>query len=372
MAIFDIPLDQLRTRRSIKWARFEPDVLPMFVAEMDARPIPAVVETLSRMITAGDTGYPELPDYQEAFAGFAHDVWGWETDPASMSLACDVVTGMRETLLAATQPGDAVAINPPIYPPFRAVCRSTGRRIVEVPMTGDGHLDLGALADAFERERPAAYLLCSPHNPWGTVFTAEELTRVMELANASGVLVVSDEIHAPLSGSAHTPIGKVPGGERAVVVTAASKAWNLAGMKAGLIIPGSEAVRHVRALPGFVAEQASYLGVAAHATALTHGRGWLDEARSEIAANKVHFAEELSRRLPQLTWHIPKATYLAWVDCTPLGLDNAGQVFHARGRVRFGMGTDYDPSATQFIRVNLATSKELITEGVRRMEASLR
>ena len=122
MAIFDIPLETLRRRRSIKWARFAPDVLPMFVAEMDARPVPAVVDVLSRMVAEGDTGYPELPDYQEAFASFASDVWGWNIDPATMSLACDVMTGMREMTLATTKPGDAVVINPPIYPPFQAIC----------------------------------------------------------------------------------------------------------------------------------------------------------------------------------------------------------------------------------------------------------
>ncbi|MDO5092376.1 MAG: aminotransferase class I/II-fold pyridoxal phosphate-dependent enzyme [Propionibacteriaceae bacterium] len=371
MAIFDIPLETLRRRRSIKWARFEPDVLPMFVAEMDARPIPEVVEVLSRMIAEGDTGYPELPDYQEAFAGFSRDIWGWEPDPSTMSLACDVVTGMRELLLATSQPGDAVVINTPIYPPFRAVCRSTNRRIVEVPMTAEGRLDLAALGEAFERERPTAYLLCSPHNPWGTVCTADELTGVMEVANRFDVVVISDEIHAPLSASEHTPIGKVPGGERALIVTAASKAWNLAGLKAGLLVAGAEAAHHLAKLPDIIAEQASYFGVTAHSTALTHGRDWLAEARAEITDNKAHFAAELTRQLPQLSWSLPEATYLAWVDCSPLGLKNPGQEFYQKGRVRFGMGTDYDPAATQFVRVNLATSKELITEGVRRMAASL-
>ena len=102
MAIFDIPLENLRRRRSIKWARFAPDVLPLFVAEMDAKPVPAVVDVLSRMVAEGDTGYPELPDYQEAFASFASDVWGWDIAPATVSLACDVMTGMREMTLASS------------------------------------------------------------------------------------------------------------------------------------------------------------------------------------------------------------------------------------------------------------------------------
>ena len=371
MAIFDIPLETLRKRRSIKWARFAPDVLPMFVAEMDARPVPAVVDVLSRMVAEGDTGYPELPDYQDAFASFASDVWGWDIDPATVSLACDVMTGMREMTLATTKPGDAVVINPPIYPPFRAVCNETGRRIVEVPTTEAGRLDLDALEVAFEQERPAAYLLCSPHNPSGAVHTAEELARVMELANTHDVVVICDEIHAPLAGAEHTPLHRVPGGERAFVVTSASKSWNLAGLKAGLIIPGAEVVDVVRGLSGYVPESASYLGVVAHATALNEGRDWLAEAAAEIRENKQHFADELNRAIPELTYTPSQGTYLAWLDCSPLGLDHAGQHFFEKAKVRFGQGTDYAPSATQFVRVNLATSKEIISEAVRRMAASL-
>ena len=128
MTVFDVPLEELRRRRSIKWARFGPDVLPMFVAEMDARPVPAVVEVLSRMVADGDTGYPELPDYQEAFAGFARDVWSWQIDPAEILLAGDVMSGMRELTLATTQPGDAVVINPPVYPPSPPTAAWTSMR----------------------------------------------------------------------------------------------------------------------------------------------------------------------------------------------------------------------------------------------------
>ncbi len=370
MAIFDLDLDQLRQRRSIKWARFEPDVIPMFVAEMDARPVPAVVEVLSRMIADGDTGYSELPDYQNAFADYARDVWSWDLDPATISLAGDVVTGMRELVLVVSKPGDAVVINSPIYPPFRAICHTTGRRPVDVPMV-NGRLDLDGLATVFERDRPAAYLLCSPHNPGGAVHTAAELTAVMELANRYGVVVISDEIHAPLSGDAHTPITQVPGGERALIVTSASKSWNLAGMKAGLIIPGAEAREIPNRLGDYVHESASYLGCVAHATALTRGRDWLAQTVAEIEENKQHFGDELARALPQLNWQPPQGTYLGWLDCSPLGLADPGSHFHQLARVRFGQGVHFDPAATQYIRINLATSKAIISEAITRMAASL-
>ncbi len=370
MRIFDVPLAELRKRRSIKWSRWEPDVLPMFVAEMDVHLVPELREKLTQLLVDGDTGYPEQPDYQEAYAAFAADVWGQRLDAASMEIVCDTMTGLRELVLTVTKPGDAVVINPPIYPPFRETVSATGRRTVEVPIAA-GRLDLDALETAFERERPAAYLLCSPHNPNGIVHTAKELTRVMEAANRHGVVVISDEIHAPISGAKHTPITEVPGGERALIVTSASKAFNLAAIKAALIVPGAEATDVVTGLSGYVHESASYFGVAANATALNVGRDWLAQLRVEVEEHKKHFAAELSRHLPQLAWQPMAGTYLAWLDCAPLGLEHPGRHFHEVGRVRFNFGADFAPEASQHVRVNLATSKELITEGVRRMAASL-
>ena len=374
MPLFDVPLDDLRRRTSIKWRRFEPDVLPMFVAEMDVLLAAPVAERLHRAVADGDTGYAESPVYQEAFASFADWMWGWELAPDTMLLAGDVMSGMRELLLATTQVGDAVVTNPAIYPPFRHICRTTGRSRLEVPMGEDDRLDLEGLEEAFSGARgqkPAAYLLCSPHNPQGTVHTREELAAVAELAATHGVTVLSDEIHAPLAGDAHVPFTTLPGAERSFVVTSASKSWNLAGLKAGLLVAGADVRDTLAGLPAHVPESASHLAVLAHATALTEARGWLQELSLEIAANKVHFAAELTRLLPALSYTPSEGTYLAWLDCSALGLESPAQQFHEVGRVRFGPGTDYDRRATQHVRVNLGTSRELITEGVRRMVASL-
>ncbi|GAB3813391.1 aminotransferase class I/II-fold pyridoxal phosphate-dependent enzyme [Tessaracoccus terricola] len=372
MAIFSVELERLRRRKSIKWARWEPDVLPMFVAEMDVDPAPAVTERLQQLIADGDFGYPELPVYQEAFADFADWMWGWRLGPSEdVALAGDVMSGMRELTLAVTEPGDAVVINPPIYPPFRAVVRETGRRLVEVPMTAAGRLDLDVLAEVFAAERPTAYLLCSPHNPNGTVHTRAELEAVAALAAHHGVTVISDEIHAPLAGPEHIPFTTIPGAGRAFVVTSASKSWNLAGLKAALLVAGSQAHDVLRGLPGHVAESASHVAIEAHSAALDGGRDWLQQASREIAQNKLHLRAELERHLPQVSYEPSEGTYLAWLDCSALGLEHAGRHFHTVGRVRFNFGTDFDAASGQFVRMNVATSPELISEGVRRMAASL-
>lgn len=365
MAIFDIPLSELRTRGTIKWRRFEPDVLPMFVAEMDAHLATPIRERLERALREGDTGYPQLPTYQEAFADYARWQWGWEIAPREMSLATDVVTGMRDALRAVSKPGDTVVINPPIYPPFRGI--SVDRTIVEVPMVDD-RLDLAGLAAAFEQHRPQVYLLCSPHNPNGTIHTALELATVARLADQYGVVVISDEIHAPLAGAAHLPYLAVPGVHDAVVVTSASKSWNLAALKAGLIM-GDPGV--LSQLDPMVPDGASYFGVLAHATALAEARDWVAEAAAEVADNKTLFAELLAAQIPELSYEPSEGTYLAWLDCSALGLDDPATFFHREARVRFSPGKDFAPQEVQFVRVNLATSPAIIEEAVSRMAAAL-
>lgn len=369
MAIFDVPLEELRRRRSIKWSRFEPDVLPMFVAEMDARLAEPIAEALTRSIVLSDSGYPEQPDYQEAFIAYAADTWGWQIDGADITLAGDVMQGMRDVLAAVTEPGDPVVINPPIYPPFRGICRATGREFLEVPLTQDGRLDLDGLAEAFSGARgvkPTAYLLCSPHNPNGTVHTLEELTAVARLASEHDAVVIADEIHAPLTPASHIPYLEVPGADNAYVVTSASKSWNLAAYKAGLIVAGPGARRVFNALHPMVSECASYAGIIAHTAALNEARDWPLLVADEVAQHKRLLADELSAQLG-LTYEPSEGTYLAWVDCSPLGLDFPAKQFHEVGRVRFNLGTDFSLDAKQWVRINLAASPDVIREAVARM-----
>lgn len=372
-------------RTSEKWQHYGPDVLPLWVAEMDVPQSEPVIAAVTDAMRRGDTGYPGGHGYAEAFAGFAADRWGWEVDPGATRMLTDVMIAITDVLKVLSRPGDTVVVNTPVYPPFYDFVRDTDRVVRAAPLTADDRLDLAALDAAFAGA--TVFLLCNPHNPTGTAHTPQELAAVAELARRHGVRIVADEIHAPITSPAaalalgrpvYTPIVTVPGAENAISVISASKAWNLAGLKAALAIGGPEAVADVAAIAEIADHGASHLASIAHAAALTHARGWLDEVVTGVDLNRAYVTDQLALHLPDAVVHPAQATYLAWVDCravrtsdgASLG-DDPARVFLQRGRVAFTSGIPFGEGGQGNIRVNLATSRAILDEAVARMRTAL-
>jgi cystathionine beta-lyase len=364
----------------VKWRAYPDDVLPLWVAEMDVPLAEPVARAITDAVALGDTGYPAGTAYAEALAEFARKRWGWDGPAVErMALVPDVMRGTVEILRLVTGPGDPVVVNCPVYPPFFQFVEHMDRRIVEAPLGADLRIDLATLEDAFRRAvaggRRAAYLLCNPHNPTGTLHTAAELAAVAELAGAYGVPVVADEIHAPVvaPGAAFVPYLSVPGGESGFSLTSASKAWNLAGLRAALAIAGPASGDILARVPEEVSLGGpSHLGVIAHTAALRDGGDWLDALLAGIDDNRRQLAALLAEHLPGVRYEPSQGTYLAWLDCRALGLgDDPAAVFLERGRVALNSGTAFGTGGAGHVRLNLATSPELLTEAVRRMATSL-
>ncbi|WP_086730674.1 MalY/PatB family protein [Streptomyces carpinensis] len=370
-----LALDDLRRRTSMKWRTYPADVLPLWVAEMDVPIAEPVVRAVTDALALGDTGYPAGTAYAEALAAFADKRWGWGGLAVERTaLVPDVMLGVVEMLKLVTEPGDPVIVNPPVYPPFFQFVTHMDRRIAEAPLGADLRLDLNALEEAFQRAVAAggraAYLLCSPHNPTGTVHTAGELAAVAALADRYGVRVVADEIHAPLlaADAAFVPYLSVPGGEKGLSLMSASKGWNLPGLKAALAVAGPEAAADLARMPEEVGHGASHLAVIAHTAALRDGVPWLDALLAGLDDNRRLLAELLAAHLPAVAHRPGRATYLAWLDCRALGLgDDPAQVFLDRGRIALNSGLPFGTGGAGHVRLNLGTSPELITEAVRRM-----
>ncbi|MEV1063542.1 aminotransferase class I/II-fold pyridoxal phosphate-dependent enzyme [Streptomyces sp. NPDC050263] len=372
-------LDELRRRTSMKWRAYPADVLPLWVAEMDVPLAEPIVRTVTEALALGDTGYPAGTAYAEALAAFAAKRWGWDGLEAQWTaIVPDVMLGVVEMLKLVTGPGDPVVVNPPVYPPFFQFVEHLDRRIAEAPLGADGRLDLDVLEETYRRVVAgggrAAHLLCSPHNPTGTVHTARELSAVAALAGRYGVRVVADEIHAPLTaaGADFVPYLAVPGGGSGLSLMSASKAWNLAGLKAALAVAGPEAAADLALLPEEVGHGPSHVGILAHTAALREGTPWLDALLAGLDDNRRLLAALLAEHLPGVRYRPGGATFLAWLDCRALGLgDDPAAVFLERGRVALNSGLAFGTGGAGHVRLNLATSPEILTEGVRRMAAAL-
>ena len=388
-----VPLERLRTRTSMKWRAHPDDVLPLWVAEMDVDLAQPVVDAICAAARSGDTGYPAGTAYAEALAGFAGRRWGWSGFPVERSaLVPDVMLGAVEALRLCTGPGDVVVVNPPVYPPFYAFAEYAGRQVVEAPLGADLRLDLDALAEAFAQARrgggPAAYLLCNPHNPTGTVHTGEELARVAALADEHGVRVVADEIHAPLvhPGVRFTPYLCVAGDSDAFMLASASKGWNLAGLKAAVLAAGAGAAGDLARLPEVVSHGPSHVGAIAHTAAFDDGDEWLDALLAGIERKRELLGELLGSYLPAVAWRRPQASYLAWLDCRRLagarseqaaqGAGGLGDVTSVTGVTRFFLieakvalsaGEAFGTGGAGHVRLNYATSAEVLTTAVRAM-----
>jgi cystathionine beta-lyase len=372
------PLEVLRQRRSAKWQTYPVDVLPLTVAEMDFALATPVAEALREAVERSDTGYAmALPDLGRALADFAASRWNWGIDPAAVTAVTDVGVGVVELLRVLTRPGDAVVISPPVYPPFFDWVTEAGARLLEVPLARGSAgwcLDLAALEAAFATH-PAAYVLCNPHNPVGRVHTAHELAALVRLARIYRVIIISDEIHGPLvlPGATFTPLLTVPGAaEVAVSVLSASKAWNLAGLKCAAIVTAAPAMAAaVDRLPADTRWRIGHFGVIAAVAAFTAGEPWLDRLLTTLAQRRALLADLLRQRLPMLSWQPPEATYLAWLNCAALGQDNrARERFLDHGHVALEPGLRFGAVGSGYVRLNFATSTEILDQATARMARS--
>ncbi len=374
-----LPFDQLRERSSTKWRTYGPDVIPMFVAETDYPLAPAITERLARAVALGDTGYtPPDPGIRDAFATFARRRFGWEVDPARVRTTADVMMGVVELLRRVTKPGDRVVVTPPVYPPFYDCVPEAEAVIERVPLRDRGdrwELDLSGIEAALA-DGARAVLLCNPHNPTGTVHSRESLAELARIAAAHGAIVVSDEIHAPLThtGATFTPFlaASDEAAQVGYAVTSASKAYNLAGLKCALMITASEeTTRLVRERPAEVEWRTGLFGALAGVAAFSEeSDAWLDAELAALDANRRLLADLFAEHVPGARFRIPDAGFLAWVDLSALGWgDNPATKILREAKVALHFGPHFGDEGKGHVRVNFGCDPDLLREAVARIGA---
>lgn len=367
---------RLRALNGVKWTHHPADVIPAWVADMDLPQAPAIIAAVRKLVDDGDFGYNfsaarRLP---VAFAKRQEERFGWRSEPKENRLFCDVLQAVDVALWAHTEPGDGVVLFTPVYAPFYAAIEAAGCRLIDVPLEpGTWCLDPERLEAAIDA-RTRAILTCDPHNPTGRSFTREELAAIAEIAERHDLLVISDEIWADLvytDAPAHTPFASLsPETERrTITVAAASKAFNLAGLRCAIAHLGHPQIAEkIAALPGHLLGAVGSPGAEATLAAWTRSDEWLAETCAHLQANRDHLAARLAAELPEVGLRVPEATYLAWLDFSATGIaeDPAGYLLE-HARVALSCGGDFGASGSAFARMNFATTRTLLDESIDRI-----
>ena len=374
-----VPLETLRTRTSAKWTQFPPEVLPMPVAEMDFEIAEPIKDLIISMVQNSDTGYiGETGHLNRHFADFASETWNWVIDPEQFFLCIDVSVGNIEMARTIVSTGDLIMINSPVYLSMFNWIKELKCEVIDAPMQKVGMeytLDLAAIEAGYQAGAKI-HFLCNPQNPTGSVHSRTDLEALADLAKKYGVYVFSDEIHAPLvyAESEFVPFLSVSESAREVgiCVTAASKGWNLAGLKCAFIITQSERMKELAlSMPMSVRYRASIFGAhaAAKAFELTD---WLHSLMEILDSNRKFLALQLQQKLPKAKYRIPNCSYLAWIDLSAYDLgENPAETILSRGLLALTPGHLFGNGCSQYVRLNFGTSQAIIAEGVDRLVASL-
>ena len=377
MAKYDF--DQLIPRRgtnSVKWDE-EPaaDILPMWVADMDFRTAPCVVEALRRRVEHGVYGYATVPEsYYGAVTSWFARRHGWAPGADWILPVTGVIPALSAILRALTRPGDRALVLTPVD--------NSGCSAAECELTyGDNRYTVDF--DALERRAadPAVklMLLCNPHNPAGRVWTPEELRRIGDICLRRDILVVADEIHCELvmPGFRYTPFASLSEefARRPVTCASPSKAFNLAGLQVANIIAAGETVRAKieKALRINETGEIGPLAIDALIAAYDRGAEWLDALNEYLHANSLFLREYFAQHLPQYPVLPLEGTYLVWADCRAAGLasDELAERLLAEGRLRVNSGTMYGAAGAGFIRLNIACPRTLLAEELERLRKVL-
>lgn len=368
---------QMRSRPSGKWQRYDPDVLPLWVADMDFPPAAPIRAALEAQLAHGSYGYPPFggyPGVRDALVTRLATRFDWRITPDDIQPLGGIIPGLFLGAMATTGPGEQVVVQPPIYPPFYSAIKQSGRVVLENPMHDNGYrylMDIDQLRAAIT---PAtkSIMFCNPHNPTGRVFERHELEALAAVVLEHRLWVISDELHADLIfDGRHIPFASLSAeiAQRTITLYGPTKTFNLAGFKIGFLISQNPALlARIKELAGYFQPGANVMGQVATLAAFEHGDAWLEAALVYLKANRDHLQQRLAHETPNVRGYAPEGTYLAWLDFRACNIgDNPAAVLLERGRLGLNAGTDYGSGGAGFARINVATSRSILDAAIDRL-----
>ena len=379
---FDRRIDR-RSTASNKWRKFDKDVLPLWVADMDFASPEPVIRALRERAEHGVYGYVyEEPEFFEVVADRIQKRYGWRVGPEAVVLLPGVIAGLNMAARVFATPGDGLLEQVPVYPPILRCPGNMGLTRDEAPLArrADGRYEVDW--EVFERAihgRTRAFILCNPHNPTGRVYTREELARMAEICGRRGLAIIADEIHCDLlyAGQRHVPIASL-GPEvaaRTVTLMSPSKTFNLAGLKCAIAVVTDAALREkFLATKVDLVANPNVFGFAAALAAYRDGGPWLDALMVYLEANRDYTVKYVREHFPGVVVHPPEGLYLAWLDFRPAGIpgNDPFTFFLEQARVALNDGVTFGPGGEGFARLNFGCPRAMLTEGLDRMRDAFR
>jgi cystathionine beta-lyase len=385
---FDTVIDRLPTSSS-KWSYRKQrtgveDVIPMWIADMDFACAPEIVEAIKARAAHPIYGYTVRTDaWYNGLINWMkkrHDWSGIQRDWICFSPG--VVAGFNMTIQAYSHPGDKVILQPPVYYPMKNAIFNNGRQMVENPLkivNGRYVMDYEDLEKKIDG-RTKMIILCSPHNPVGRVWTRSELEQLVEVCERKDIVIVSDEIHLDLilGKIKHTPTAIVSekAMQRTVTLVAPSKTFNVAGLtnSAAIILNKKLRDAFLNVLQNNSVGGGNIFGAVAQEAAYAHGEPWLEELLVYLRGNLKYFEDFLAEKIPVLKVYPLEGTYLAWVDCTSLGMDDASlkEFMLKKAKLWFDEGTMFGSGGSMFMRINIACPRSMLKMALERLEKAVK
>lgn len=359
------------------------DVLPLWVADMDFRTAPGIIEKAMADATLGIYGYTEgRDDYFQVVAAWYRNYFDWNVEKKWLVKTPGIVFAIGIAIQALTEVGDAVMIQQPVYYPFSAVIRDNDRTLVNnelILRNGHYEIDYDDFEEKIIQNHVKLFILCSPHNPVGRVWTAKELRRVGEICVRHGVKVVSDEIHSDFvyeGGKHHVFTTIDPAFEQiSIICTAPSKTFNLAGLQiSNIFIPNGQIRKaFLKQMSAVGYSQVNMIGLHACQAAYETGREWLEELKVYLRDNLDFARDFLEKNLPQIKLIEPEGTYLIWLDCRELGLteERLEHLIVHEAKLWLDAGAIFGKAGEGFERINIACPRAVLKEALERLRGAV-
>lgn len=381
---FDTILDR-RPLHAEKWTKYEPDVLPMWVADMDFPSPEPVIRTLQSRVATGQFGYEvDSPPLRQTIVERMHRLYGWEITPLQITFVPNLVSALNATCRAFGGDGGSVLMQVPNYPPFLRSAANNEQTVTSAEVVyrrdenGVVHYEIDFAAfEAAITPQTKLFLLCNPHNPIGRVYQRWELEQLAEICLRHDLIVCADEIHCDVlaPGQQHIPFATISPeiADRCITLMSPSKTFNMPTLHIAYAIAANEDVlkRFKKAAAGFVGHP-SGMGFAAAQAAYTECQPWLEDLLVYLTANRDYVVQYVQEHLPNIYTTCPEGTYLAWLDCREANLEpDPYHFFLEKARVGFNNGKDFGPGGEGFVRLNYACPRATLTEALERVRAAL-